>query len=112
MRRCTLASEITKGNEILQKAIKSRKMQFIFSCVTSRCAAPSLLPTSLLNFLRRRHRAMQQEFHQSNVGGDALHGASSQAIASNALEHMTFNAVILRRANSEILLVRNGGQFE
>jgi len=55
---------------------------------------------------------MQQEFHQSNVGGDALHGASSQAIASNALEHMTFNAVILRRANSELLLVRNGGQFE
>jgi len=52
---------------------------------------------------------MQQEFHQSNVGGDALHGASSQVIASNALEHMTFNAVILRRANSELLLVRNGG---
>jgi len=55
---------------------------------------------------------MQQEFHQSNVGGDALHGASSQVIASNALEHMTFNAVILRRANSQLLLVRNGCQFE
>ena len=33
-------------------------------------------------------------------------------IASSTVDNMTFNAVILRHANSEVLLVRNGCQFE
>jgi len=41
-----------------------------------------------------------------------MHGASGPVIASNALAHIALNAVILRRANSEVLLVRNGCQFE
>jgi len=56
---------------------------------------------------------MQQAFHQSNGSeGGGMHSATSQVIASNTVDNMTFNAVILRHANSEVLLVRNGCQFE
>ncbi len=41
-----------------------------------------------------------------------MHSASSEVIAGNTVGNLTFNAVILRHANSEVLLVRDGGQFE
>lgn len=41
-----------------------------------------------------------------------MQSANSQMIASSTVDDMTFNAVILRRTNSEVLLVRNGCQLE
>src|SRR5215472_4664403 len=41
-----------------------------------------------------------------------MQSANSQMIESSTVDTMTFNTVILRRANSEVLLVCNGCQFE
>ena len=41
-----------------------------------------------------------------------MHSATSQMIANNAVESLTFTAVILRHSNSEILLARDGFNFE
>src|SRR5215472_6059204 len=41
-----------------------------------------------------------------------MQSANSQMIESSTVDTMTFNTVILRRANSEVLLVRSGCQLE
>lgn len=41
-----------------------------------------------------------------------MNGATSQVIASSNVQGLTFTTVILRNSNSEVLLVRDGCQFE